>query len=550
MSTNSKFSYCLAIVVFFCSSIGGTTRSVVSAQSDASKKLDDELQSKTDWIPVFVRMEDQLFPKGGDYERFCQEQSENASRLKLRAEVVQTLREKSARSQNALKQKIAKLEKAGQLRAAQQYWIVNGFACEAKIEACRELAKLDEVNFIYRQKYRPMLRQPTPKRGKLAAGQPELEKLYKKWLEESKDDADEPFSAKGMEIPWNLKTVRADKAWAKHGVTGKGVVIAVIDDGMMAVPSLLPALWTNPKEKFNGQDDDGNGYVDDVFGYQFNQQSPFAVVISGARHGTLCAGIMAARPAGEEKKIATGVAPRAKIMPLIGSGQFSAYQYALDQGADVISMSFTLAPRKMGNYRGLFRAAHEHLAAAGIVSVGGAGNYATERPVGLQIGSPKDIPCVIAAAGVRTNGKVPSTSSRGPVSWKGTPNYTPGETGNQASSKPDVTTCNGGYPMWTRREVWVGKRANRLKEIVMEDQGYVLATGPSGNSFSGPHVAGVVALMLEANPHLPVWRVQQMIESTCQDMGEPGRDLTHGEGMVQADKAVQAALNYDAALPN
>ena len=56
--------------------------------------------------------------------------------------------------------------------------------------------------------------------------------------------------------------------------------------------------------------------------------------------------------------------------------------------------------------------------------------------------------------------------------------------------------------------------------------------------------------MLEANPHLPVWRVQQMIESTCQDMGEPGRDLTHGAGMVQADQAVQAALNYDAAPLN
>ena len=94
---------------------------------------------------------------------------------------------------------------------------------------------------------------------------------------------------------------------------------------------------------------------------------------------------------------------------------------------------------------------------------------------------------------------------------------------------------------------WVGKRANKLKEIVLEDDaGYVLAIGPQGNSFSGPHVAGVVALMLEANPGLPVWQVQRMLEDTCQDMGEPGRDLTHGEGLVQADKAVQAALGYHA----
>ena len=142
-------------------------------------------------------------------------------------------------------------------------------------------------------------------------------------------------------------------------------------------------------------------------------------------------------------------------------------------------------------------------------------------------------------------------SSRGPVSWEGIVDYDPEETRAVAKSKPDVTTCNGGYPMWTRREVWTGGRANKLKEIVFEDQaGYVLATGPKGNSFSGPHVAGVVALMLEANPGLPVWEVQRMLEATCQDMGEPGRDTTYGEGMIQADKAVQAALSYRAVQEN
>ena len=53
--------------------------------------------------------------------------------------------------------------------------------------------------------------------------------------------------------------------------------------------------------------------------------------------------------------------------------------------------------------------------------------------------------------------------------------------------------------------------------------------------------------MLEANRGLPVWQIQRMIEGTCQDMGKPGRDTTHGEGMVQADKAVKAALNYNVA---
>lgn len=48
--------------------------------------------------------------------------------------------------------------------------------------------------------------------------------------------------------------------------------------------------------------------------------------------------------------------------------------------------------------------------------------------------------------------------------------------------------------------------------------------------------------MLEANPKLPVWQLKRIMEATCKDMGEPGRDTTHGAGMLQADKAVQAVI--------
>lgn len=196
----------------------------------------------------------------------------------------------------------------------------------------------------------------------------------------------------------------------------------------------------------------------------------------------------------------------------------------------------------MGQYRGLYRLAHEHLAAAGVLSVGGAGNYAKRRPVGTQIGSPKDIPCVIAASGVGKRGAVSSFSSRGPVSWQGIRYYGQRDPRSPVMSKPDVTACNADFPMWTRKEVWTGARAKRIQEVVHEDgAGYIFATGPRGNSFAGPHVAGVAALMLEANPNLPVWELKRLLESTCQDMGEPGRDVAYGAGMMQADKAVAAA---------
>lgn len=512
-----------------------------TAQAPADK-LDQGLSHADQFMPVFVRMEDQLFSQGGDYEQFCADQPATTKRLELRVQVTRTLREKADRSYAEVQVELDRLIADGQVRGLQRYWIVNGFACEATAEGCHVLAAMDPVGFVYCQRY--MAQHVTQGSGTFEPD-PELTTLYRGLIADREADMDEPFDPDGLEVPWNLKRVGADRAWTEQGVTGRGVVVAVLDDGLMAIPALTAALWTNPNETLNGQDDDGNGYIDDLFGYNFANQNPYCVSPVGHRHGTMCAGIIVGRPDGEEEKIVTGVAPRARVMPLVGSGQLRGYEYALENGADILSMSYTLEPRTMGQYRGVFRTAHEHLAAAGIVSVGGAGNYATSRPTGFQIGSPKDIPCVIAAAGVLENGQAPASSSRGPVSWQGIRYYDNGDANDPSLGKPDVTGCNGGYPVWTRAEVWVGPRRNRLRQIVHEDSaGYILAIGPSGNSFSGPHAAGVAALMLEANPQLPVWELKRLMEATCTDLGEPGRDTTYGAGMLQADKAAEAARAF------
>lgn len=510
---------------------------VPAARSEG--KLDQGLKKPNGFVAVFARMQDQLFAEGGDYERFCAAQPEAAKRLDIRERTVRDLKQRSDRSFAAVRERVERLVEAGLLRGIQRYWVVNGFACEATEAGCRALAKLVQVGFVYRQRYGPQ--HALEGSGRHQEDQ-RLTGLYRRLLANAADDRDDPWDSSALRVPWNLKAVAADRAWAEQGVAGRGVVIAVLDDGMMTVPALLPALWRNQGEELNGKDDDGNGYVDDIFGYDFRSNSPYSVTETGHRHGTLCAGIIAARPTRGEDPMATSVAPRAQIMPLIGSGQLRAYEYAVDHGADVLSMSYTLEPVKMGQYRGLYRLAHEHLAAAGVLSVGGAGNYAKRRPVGTQIGSPKDIPCVIAASGVGKRGAVSSFSSRGPVSWQGIRYYGQRDPRSPVMSKPDVTACNADFPMWTRKEVWTGARAKRIQEVVHEDgAGYIFATGPRGNSFAGPHVAGVAALMLEANPNLPVWELKRLLESTCQDMGEPGRDVAYGAGMMQADKAVAAA---------
>lgn len=515
--------------------------------SVVSDKVDDAIGKDEPFVAVFVRMDDQLFNAVGDYERFCEQQPASTARRELRKRVMITLQEKAGRSFSKVRGTVERLTEDGQLRNLQRYWIVNGFACEATGKAARALAQLDSVGFVYRQRFAAQHVTPVDERFKDVDAH---RALYRGLLATRKDDANLPFDGSKCEVPWNLKRIGADRVWSgdfgenakeSTGYTGRGVVVAVLDSGMMSIPALTSALWKNEDETLNGQDDDGNGFVDDVFGYDFHRNLPYSVGRFRPAHGTLCAGIIAGRPDGyqRERPIVTGIAPRARIMPLVGNGQLRAYEYALTNGADVLSMSYTWDSRRLGHYRGLIRTAHEHLSAAGVVSVGGAGNYARSRPEGWQIGTPKDIPCVIAAAGVTEDGKIAEASSRGPVSWAGVRYFDAGAK-TLPLDKPDVTGCFGGYPMWTHVKVWEGAKRKRLKVVHTEENGYVLATGPRGNSFSGPHAAGVAALMLEAKPELPVWHLKRLMESTCEDIGAPGRDTTFGAGMLRADRAVAA----------
>jgi subtilisin family serine protease len=248
----------------------------------------------------------------------------------------------------------------------------------------------------------------------------------------------------------------------------------------------------------------------------------------------MCAGIVAGRPL-NGKKMVTGVAPRARLMVLRGMGYLKGYEYALANNADVLSMSYMWVNVELGNYRGVFRAAHEHLAAGGVVSVGGAGNF-SNLGRGKQIALPKDIPCVIAAAGVVEDGGKAPASSQGPCFWQGVKFYDDYPEARPLR-KPDVTGVFGGYPVWARPQL--PKKGWKL--VSQEGDNFALVVGPQGNSFSGPHAAGVAALMLSANPDLNAWEVKSLMEQTCKDIGDKGRDPAFGAGLLQALDAVRAA---------
>ena len=486
-------------------------------------------------------MEDQFFKKGGDFEAFCQEHS-NDRRSELRASTLRLLHQKSDRSWNAIQPLVDRLSKEKSIRLTQRYWIVNGFACRASGKACRELAESKLVSFVYLQRLPNVpLHRRSPRRVSKSRLK-EMRQRYPVLLKNWKDDSHDDLSLDDVKIGWNVRRIKAEKAWRQEAATGRGVVVAMIDTGLLLTPSLTAALWRNQDETLNGKDDDANGYVDDVFGYNFVSDNEISLGEPGrTTHGSMCGGIIAGRAQNSEKWL-TGVAPRAKLMVLNGMGHLRCLEYLLENGADIVSMSYMFVGIELGNYRGLYRTAHEHLTAAGVVSVGGAGNFGSGnprgQPVGKQIALPKDIPCVIAAAGILQNGKKSPVGSEGPCSWDGVKFYDDFPI-DRPLIKPDVTGCFGGFPVWSR--TGAKPPVANWKTVFRAEADIGLVTGPRGNSFSGPHAAGVAALMLSVNPDLPAWRVKELMESQCVDIGKEGHDTQFGAGLLDALNAVRAA---------
>ncbi len=143
-------------------------------------------------------------------------------------------------------------------------------------------------------------------------------------------------------IWWHVTYVHAPECW-DLGYDGDDVVVGVIDTGIDRNHSDIAShMWLNPGELgWNQIDDDQNGYVDDTWGWNFeqNNNNPTYSTAFGGNHGTNCAGIVAGDGAAGT---VTGVAPDALLMSLrvnTWAQNIEAIQYAIDNGADVISMS-------------------------------------------------------------------------------------------------------------------------------------------------------------------------------------------------------------------
>jgi len=189
----------------------------------------------------------------------------------------------------------------------------------------------------------------------------EAEKVYEIMNREDVDYIVENIQFHTLEVPndpefedqWHLFKVNAVDAW-NINEGSKDVVVAVIDTGVAwQHPDLASTIWTNEGEiAGNGLDDDGNGYTDDIDGWDFfsNDENPDDETSSAnPGHGTHCAGIIGAVK--NNDLLVSGVA-NVTIMPVRflganGSGDLmtaaKAIDYAVNNGAQIISASWGAA---------------------------------------------------------------------------------------------------------------------------------------------------------------------------------------------------------------
>lgn len=147
---------------------------------------------------------------------------------------------------------------------------------------------------------------------------------------------------------WGLQTMKLPQLWQQPIITQKRPIIAILDTGVdIDHPDLKANIWTNTKESEGAEDydDDGNGFKDDLHGWDFVNQTGRIGDWNG--HGTHCAGIAAA--VGGNGIGIVGANPDALIMPVTvmqsdGTGDVATIikgiDYAVANGAGIISMSF------------------------------------------------------------------------------------------------------------------------------------------------------------------------------------------------------------------
>lgn len=301
----------------------------------------------------------------------------------------------------------------------------------------------------------------------------------------------------GTSTQWYLTKIGAQAAW-DYSTGSTAVKVAVVDEGVeITHPDLASNIWTNPGEIPNNNiDDDGNGYVDDVNGYDVADNDNNATPpTSSFNHGTLVSGVVSASTNNNIGIASIGY--KVKIIPVkvakVASSAAYGFQgiiYAVAAGARIINCSWSGTTKSSAGQDVVNYAINN-----GCLIVGSAGNAGNSTLV-----YPASYNGVISVAASESADKKASWSSYGDsvdVTAPGQGIYT--------------TNVGGGY------------------------------TYVNGTSFSSPLVAGLCGLMLSLNPNLSNADIEKCLKDNADNINaqNPSYIGKLGAGRINAANTMQ-----------
>ena len=308
---------------------------------------------------------------------------------------------------------------------------------------------------------------------------------------------------------WRSPAQRVDLRWrealALYRPPAQPVVVAVLDTGFyLDNPHLAPALWTNADEvPYNYIDDDGNGYVDDVNGWDTADRDNDPTDTNPAHsHGTFTATQIAG---GGPQSVLYSMAPDVRIMPVrVLGGDRGGYdailegiRYAAQNGARVINMSLGAGPSASRLPR-LERMVEEVFAEAerlGALVVMSSGNEGSDSRTSYTYPARIQAPNALTVAAVNIQGRMTGFSNHGP---------------NVDIAAPGDAVV-GHYGPTLGVEEW------------------------NGTSMAAPYVAALAAMLFAQHPDWTPAQVRQRIVSTGRRV--PGLDV-NTESIADAGAAL------------
>lgn len=318
---------------------------------------------------------------------------------------------------------------------------------------------------------------------------------------------------------WGMIKIQAPEAWCIH-TDASGIIVAVTDSGVNYThPDLAANMWVNETE-YNGAlcvDDDDNGYVDDIYGYDFYNSDSNPLDDNG--HGTHVSGTIGAM--GNNSEGVVGVCWGVKTMALkcfsssgfgLLSAEIAAIEYAVDNGAKVINASWSGSAYNQG-LRDAIEAAND----TGIIFVAAASNYSN------QPWYDNDVTPVYPA------------------------NYTIDNIISVMST--DSSDARSSFSHYGATSVDLGAPgSNILSTWPPSCSPYVSYHTISGTSMATPHVAGACALVWSACPSLSHLDVKDIILGTVDPLPDINGLCVTG-GRLNLYNALQQAV-ADGAEPN